>query len=78
MSDDSRSRLDETTFFWGTLLGFFVGAIIWIFLVPRRGEDTRDQIVETSRNLVTRDAVNDSLEEGRALARQRQDSATTS
>jgi len=74
MSDAPRTRLDETTFFWGTLLGFVVGAIVWFFRVPRRGQETRDQIVETSRDIITRDAVNDSLEEGRTLARQRLDS----
>lgn len=75
MSEESRTRLDETTFFWGTLLGFVVGAIVWFFRVPRRGQETREQIVETSRDIITRDAVDDSLAEGRALARQRLDDA---
>jgi gas vesicle protein len=74
MSDEQRGRLDETTFFWGTLLGFVLGAIAWFFRVPRRGEETREQIAETGRDLVARDSVNDSLEEGRALARQRMES----
>ncbi len=73
MSDEPR-RLDETTFFWGTLIGFLIGAIAWLFRVPRRGEETREQIVETGRDLVTRDSVSESLEEGRSLAHQHRDS----
>lgn len=77
MSDAPENRLDEGTLFWGAILGFVIGAIAWLFRVPRRGEQTRDQIVETGRDFVTRDSVNESLEEGRALARQRLDDAQT-
>ncbi len=75
MSDEQRSRLDDTTFFWGAVIGFVVGALVWFFRVPRRGTETRERIAKTGQDLITRDSVEESLQEGRALARQRLENA---
>ncbi|MGJ3240506.1 MAG: hypothetical protein ACFE0Q_17490 [Anaerolineae bacterium] len=69
MSDERRHlNLHDATVFWGTLVGFFVGAIVWLLRVPKRGEETREEIVETGRTLIEHDPVKESLEEGKALA----------
>ena len=67
----SKTFLHDATVFWGAIIGFFVGTIVWLFRVPKRGEDTRQDIVETGRDLIDRDPVKDSLAEGKALAQER-------
>ncbi|MEL7433692.1 MAG: YtxH domain-containing protein [Chloroflexota bacterium] len=67
-----RLNLHDATVFWGTLIGFFIGGILWLFRVPKRGEDTRHEIVSTSREIIERDPVKESLAEGKALAQEHQ------
>jgi|GEM_PF-6147665 len=72
MSKRPKIHLHDASVFWGTIIGFLVGAIVWLFRVPKRGEDTRKDIVETGRDIIERDPVKDSLEEGKTLAKQHQ------
>lgn len=65
-----KNKLHDATVFWGAIIGFFAGAIVWLFRVPKRGEDTRQEIVETGRDIIDRDPVKDSLAEGKALAQE--------
>lgn len=74
MSKRPKIHLHDASVFWGTIIGFFVGAFVWLFRVSKRGEDTRKEIVETGRDIIERDPVKESLEEGKALAKQHQQS----
>lgn len=71
MNNIPKVKLHDVTLFWGTIIGFFVGAIVWLFRVPKRGEDTRQEIIETGRDIIDRDPIKDSLAEGKALAQKR-------
>lgn len=68
MNKIPRVKFHDVTLFWGTIIGFVAGAIIWLFRVPKRGEDTRQDIIETGRDLIDRDPVKDSMAEGKSLA----------
>jgi gas vesicle protein len=74
-ADDSHN-LDDGAVFWGAILGFMAGAIVWFFNLPRRGIITRQTLRGAGDNLRERleatDPVTESIEEGKALARQRQ------
>jgi gas vesicle protein len=74
--DDDTRNLDDGAVFWGTMIGFLTGAIVWFFNVPRRGIITRKALRGAGDNLLERleatDPVTESMEEGKALARQRQ------
>jgi hypothetical protein len=68
-SDDQAimSRFDDGLLFWGLIVGFFTGAIVWLFNVPKRGDDTRQGI----KDRIESDPAKESIAEGKALARQR-------
>jgi hypothetical protein len=74
--EDESRNLDDSAVFWGAMLGFITGAIIWFFNLPRRGLITRHTLRDAESNLRERleaaDPVTASMEEGKALARQRQ------
>jgi gas vesicle protein len=74
-SDDS-AQLDDGAVLWGAIVGFVVGAVVWFFNTPRRGLITRQALRGAGDNLRERleasDPVTDSIEEGKALAKQRQ------
>ena len=69
-------QLDEGAVFWGAIVGFMVGGLVWFFNAPRRGLITRKALRGAGDNLRERleatDPVTDSIEEGKALAKQRQ------
>lgn len=70
----NKPTFDDDTVFWGLILGFFSGMVAWFFRVPKRGEDTRHDIVNVGKNVVGTDPAHSSLEQGRRIARQRQQS----
>lgn len=70
MANKSGIKFHDSTVFWGALVGFVAGAIVWLFRVPKRGEDTRQDIIQTGRDIVDRDPVKDSLAEGKSLAKE--------
>lgn len=61
------SRFDDGLLFWGMIIGFITGAIVWLFNVPKRGDDTRQDI----KARIESDPAQASIAEGKALARQR-------
>ena len=72
MADKTFPKLHDATVFWSTILGFITGALVWLWHVPKRGEDTRQEIVTTGRDMIEHDPVKDSLQAGKELARQHQ------
>lgn len=70
--ETSRFRLDEGAFFWGAIVGFFVGALVWLWRVPQRGTETRQRLLNSGKELIERDSLEESLAEGRAIARLQQ------
>lgn len=52
MSDRKPSHLDDSSIFWGAIIGFVIGSIVWLFHVPKRGEDTRKDIVDAGKAII--------------------------
>ena len=63
MTDRKPSHLDDKSLIWGAIIGFILGAIIWLFHVPKRGDDTRKEIVDNAKSLVGQKQEEDSKED---------------
>lgn len=70
-----QSRFDDETVFWGAMIGFIIGAVVWFFNVPARGIVARQRLRnapdELREQLAQQDAVTNSIEEGKQIARRR-------
>lgn len=68
-------RFDEGTLFWGAIIGFILGGLVWFFNVPFRGVVTRGNLRNAPRTLRDQidqqEAIDSSIEEGKAIARRR-------
>jgi len=60
MSERKPGHLDDASVFWGAIIGFIVGAVVWLFHVPKRGEDTRKEIVDTGKAIIEQKTEEDS------------------
>jgi gas vesicle protein len=72
MSERKATQLDDLSIFWGAIIGFIVGAIVWIFHVPKRGEDTRKEIVDSSKSIIGHKSRKDNKEEDDAPTQPKQ------
>jgi gas vesicle protein len=63
MSERKPTHLDDSSIFWGAIIGFIVGAIVWMFHVPKRGEDTRKEIVDNGKSIIVHKSRGDNKEE---------------
>ncbi len=63
-----------STFVFGTLIGMVTGGIAALWMSPRSGEETRDQLRQRFRFVVDRvqgESVEDSIEMGKSIAHQK-------
>lgn len=75
----SNERLDSGSLAWGALIGLVLGGAAALFLTPRSGAETRQQISATGQELRTQledmvmppDPLDESMAEGKAAARRR-------
>lgn len=63
MSDRKPIHLDDSSIFWGAIIGFIMGAIVWLFHVPKRGEATRKDIIDTSKAIIGQKREEDTTQE---------------
>jgi gas vesicle protein len=52
MNERKPSHLDVSTVFWGIIIGFIVGVVVWLFHVPKHGKDTRKEIVNIGKTII--------------------------
>lgn len=63
MSDRKPTHLDDSSIFLGVIIGFIMGVIVWLFHVPKRGEDTRQEIVDTGKTIIGQKLDEDTIQE---------------
>ena len=64
------THLDDRNIVLGAILGFIMGSIIWLFYLPRRGEETREQISNTAKKLGGQKPDDTSHTQGKAVPEQ--------
>ena len=77
--NQSNEGLDSGSLMWGAVIGFVLGGIAALFLSPRSGAETRQQISATGQELreqledvvIPPDPIDESMAEGKAAARRR-------
>lgn len=77
--NQSNEGLDSGALVWGAIIGFVLGGAAALFLSPRSGAETRQQISATGQELreqledviVPPDPLDESMAEGKAAARRR-------
>ncbi len=75
----SNDGLDGGTLAWGAIIGLVLGGVAALFLSPRSGAETRQQITTTGQELREQledvitppDPLDESMAEGKAAARRR-------
>jgi gas vesicle protein len=74
-NNNTSKRLHEASVLQGFLVGFLVGALLWLWRLPQRGAANRERLVNAPRDLREKldatEAVSQSIAEGKALAQQR-------
>lgn len=77
--NQSNEGLDSSSLIWGAVIGFVLGGIVALFLSPRSGAETRQQISATGQEIREQledvvtppDPLDESMAEGKAAARRR-------
>jgi gas vesicle protein len=77
--NQSNEGLDSSSLIWGAIIGFVLGGIAALFLSPRSGAETRQQISATGQEIreqledviIPPDPLDESMAEGKAAARRR-------
>lgn len=74
-TNDTHERLHEPSVLQGFLMGFLIGALLWLWRLPQRGAANRERLANAPRDLREKldatEAVSQSIAEGKTLAQQR-------
>jgi gas vesicle protein len=79
MMNQPNEGVDSGSLAWGAIIGFVLGGVVALFLSPRSGAETRQQISATGQELreqleevvIPPDPLDESMAEGKAAARRR-------